>query len=211
VAAAGREEGLADVIPIQPQPEPADFDSKVRKKGRAALRKHKPRPPVPSDFWKGKDHWTALLVDLREAYSGLCAFMAIRIERVTGAKSVEHFKPKSKYPDLAYEWDNFRLVCGLLNGRKGNYEDVLDPFKLTQPVFGLEPLSGEIFVRGDCPAKLRAKAESTLTRLRLDSDPECRKVRREHAQRILRGDWSKDEGQAASPFVFQALVDAGLL
>lgn len=200
------------MIPVQPQPEPPDFDATVRAKGKAVLLEHNPKPPVPEKFWKNRAHWRLALEDLHEAYGGVCAFTAIHIEAVTGARTVEHFKPKSNYPQLAFEWDNFRLVCARMNGRKSNHEDVLDPFELDQPVFRLNPHSGEISIREDCPANLRARAELTLSSERLKlNDSECMETRRKHAKKILHGHWSKEEGQAASPFVFQALVEAGLL
>ena len=49
------------------------------------------------------------------------------IPPVTGGRSVEHFAPKKKHRDFAYEWDNHRLVCSVMNSRKRDFEDVLDP------------------------------------------------------------------------------------
>ena len=38
---------------------------------------------------------------------------------------VEHFKPKSRFPLAAYDWDNYVLACGGCNGPKGdNWPDV---------------------------------------------------------------------------------------
>jgi uncharacterized protein (TIGR02646 family) len=211
LAHVGPEAGVVGLIPVKPMPEPAGFEEKVRSKGRQVLKQHNPKSPVPGKFWEGKEHWRNCLPELYDSYGGLCSFMAIRIERVTGSRTVDHFKPRSKYPELAYEWSNFRLVCGLLNGRKGAHEDVLDPFELTRNVFGLNPLNGEIFIRQDCPPKLRGKAQTTLARLRLDKDPECTRVRREHVQRILKGAWSAEEARAASPFVYGCLEESGML
>ena len=205
-----REEGLAQSIPVAEQPSPKEFHSTVGKKGAAVLAKHKPKPPVKSGFWEGKEHWRRALDDLSESYRRVCAFAAIRIERVTGARSVEHFKPKRLYPELAYEWSNFRLVCGMMNGRKGDFEDVLDPFEIPENTFDLNPLSGEVLVHRDCPGKLIERAKSTNIRLKLN-DGECLRVRREHMQRLDSGDWTLAEARRQSPFVVACLERQGLI
>ncbi len=42
--------------------------------------------------------------------------------------SVDHFYPKSKFPQLAYEWSKYRLCRKTLNEFKADSEDVVDPF-----------------------------------------------------------------------------------
>ena len=130
------------MIPVHRQSEPPNFDAAIRARGRNV---NPPRPPVPGAFWKNKEFWRDSLDDLHHAYGRICAFTCFRIERVTGAHSVEHFRPKSLYPELAYEWDNFRLVCSLMNSRKKDGEDILDPFEIPHHTFNLNPESGELF------------------------------------------------------------------
>jgi uncharacterized protein (TIGR02646 family) len=50
-----------------------------------------------------------------------CAFCESKISQVDYGQ-IEHFKPKSLYPTLCFEWDNFLLSCSLCNGTgsKGN-------------------------------------------------------------------------------------------
>lgn len=36
------------------------------------------------------------------------------------ANEVEHVRPKSLYPELAFRWENFLFACGPCNGPKGN-------------------------------------------------------------------------------------------
>jgi len=113
------------VIPVKPQPAPASFYEKVQQRGEAFLTKI----PNPKD-WAGHEYWKDIQKELRDAHSGICAYSCHWIGPCTGSNTVEHFKPKSVYPYFAYNWENYRLVCGKLNGRKGDYEDVLDPFTL---------------------------------------------------------------------------------
>ena len=190
--------------------EPENFETKVGVRGKRLLRTYKLRPPVESKFWKGKEHWRDALDELGDSYGWVCAYAAMRIERVTGSRSVEHFRPISKYPSLAYDWNNFRLVCGLMNGRKGNDEDVLDPFEITGRVFDLNAFSGEIRLHDECPRRFKSLARSTIQRLKLD-DARCNKARLEHIDSILKRDWSEAESKRQSPFVFSRLREQGLI
>ncbi|GMO26017.1 MAG: hypothetical protein Ta2B_05910 [Termitinemataceae bacterium] len=40
---------------------------------------------------------------------------------------VEHIKPKSKFPDLEFVWDNLGWSCGVCNINKGNRYDKMNP------------------------------------------------------------------------------------
>lgn len=176
---------------------------------RQKARRHKlPPPPVPSHFWNNKEHWRLALDELCVAYDRRCAFSTFRIEPVTGSRTVEHFQPKSKYPERAYDGTNFRLVCGLMNGRKRENEDVLDPFTIPADAFDIVPTSGEIMVHRNCPSGLRAMAQSTITRLKLD-DGECNAHRLHHIKLFLTN--SPRIEPADSPFVHHWLTQQGLL
>jgi hypothetical protein len=98
------------VIPIKPQPEPDDFDQKVRQPGLAFLSKV-PNPKTKE--WR--DYWVKSLPDLYKSYNKICAYSAQWISRPEGNPTVDHFLPKSAKPELAYEWHNFRLACLTLN------------------------------------------------------------------------------------------------
>jgi uncharacterized protein (TIGR02646 family) len=45
-----------------------------------------------------------------------CAFCESRITHIDYGQ-IEQFKPKSKYPELCFEWDNFLLSCAICNGK----------------------------------------------------------------------------------------------
>jgi hypothetical protein len=160
---------------VEPQPEPADFDLKVRQPGRQALAKNPRSLPT---------HWRLCLEQLWEAYGGICAYLSVRIPPGTGARTVDHLAPRKKRPDLAYEWNNFRLVCSLMNARKGVFEDVLDPFEVEDGWFTLELSSLEVLPSPDLPAPLQEAVEQTIGRLRLN-DAQCIKARAEHYDAYL--------------------------
>ena len=48
-------------------------------------------------------------------FKNKCAFCESHITHVDYGQ-IEHFKPKSKFPDLCFEWDNFLLSCAICNG-----------------------------------------------------------------------------------------------
>jgi 5-methylcytosine-specific restriction endonuclease McrA len=108
------------------KPEPPVFEERVRKKGQKYLKKV---PSPTTKQWTTHDYWTDVKFDLHEAYCGICNFVCHWIPPDTGSITVEHYRPKAKYPADAYEWANYRLMCGTLNGRKSDYEDVLDPIR----------------------------------------------------------------------------------
>jgi len=180
--------GLAGMIPIKQQPEPADFDRDVRQKGHDWLRKHgivfDEPPPNPS---KLPPLWREYNKHLWEVYGGVCAYLALYFEFVTGAASTDHFIAKSRHAGNAYEWDNYRLTCLSANQHKNKYDDVLDPFTLPQDTFFLALDTGTIYVN---PAlekqnkKLADLAMKTIRRLGLDS-PNNRTMRQAYFKQYI--------------------------
>ncbi len=188
------------MIPILQQPEPSGFDQKVRQKGltwfqgkQIDITKALPKKTEP------ENHWTACIPELRKAYNNICAYVCIYISPVTGSATVEHFKPKSKYPSLTYEWSNYLLVCGVMNGRKRDFEDVLSPFELEPETFYLDLFDGSIFPN---PNTLHLEAaKKTITRLQLNH-PECKELRLSLWDEFLTLEISKTQLQKKSPFVY---------
>lgn len=153
------------LIPLTQAAEPADFQHKVRRPGAAYLR----RTPRPKGVeWNGKDYWRKALGDLFVAYKGICAYCASWTRR--GDSSVDHFEPKSVQPGLAYEWKNFRLSRRRLNGLKGSYRDVLDPFSLADGWFKLDFRTFLLVPNPQLSATDRSRVTKTIERLQLNDD-----------------------------------------
>src|SRR5882724_4451217 len=122
------------MIPVHAAPEPEDFDNKVRVPGLAALAElvgeptgrtrrgpkrkavYARREAIRWDSHASLSYWTEALDDLRERYHGRCAYLAIEIPLAVGWATVDHFVPKSHDWRLAYEWSNYRLCAGRVNG-----------------------------------------------------------------------------------------------
>ncbi|OUO49681.1 hypothetical protein B5F76_13440 [Desulfovibrio sp. An276] len=198
------------MIPVTPQPEPEDFDTKVRQKGLRWLAEHDIdiTDPLPSRT-KLPPYWRACLDELHSRYGGVCAYLAVFFERTTGG-TVEHFCPKSLRPDFAYEWCNYRLACSAINSRKKSFTDVLDPFEVKDGWFCLELVSGHIFPNPQLPASLQQKIQATIDRLKLDSSAN-NEMRAKHYQFYCKGEVTKAFLKKYSPFVWKEAARQGLL
>jgi hypothetical protein len=214
------------MIPVTPAPEPPDFDRKVRKKGLAALAEfvgEKPagarrgprrktiaarRQDIPPD--KFPPYWTEALDDLLERYHRLCAYLAMYLEPATGSPTVDHMIPKSRAWDHVYEWLNYRLCASVINARKGNRTDVLDPFEIGDGWFALELVAYQV-TRGPKAPKARiAEIEHTIDALGLNA-PDCCSLREKYVADYLGGHLSLDRLQLYAPFVAAELRRQGKL
>ena len=199
------------MIPVKPKPEPSSFDAKVRQKGSRWIQESGLDSAQPVPIGKQvKPLWQVCLPELLEAYGRICAYVCIYIEEVTGSATVEHFVPKSRRLDLAYEWSNYRLVCGAMNGSKSNFEDVLDPFTLKKGTFQLNLVSGAILVNTKLTIPLKTKALETVSRLKLDS-PKCRRLRLRYFDKYIQQQIDAGYLQEQAPFVYLEMKRQKLL
>lgn len=180
------------MIHVEPQPEPADFDRRVRQPGRR-------------DAAGRRALWRRCLRQLWDAYDGVCAYSCLRVPWLTGAVTVDHFIPRSQRPDLAHEWTNFRLACLRMNSRKWEAVDVLDPFEVRDGWFVLELSSLEVLPNTALGVRRRRRVEATIARLGLN-EPESIRERAGHYDDYLRGDLSFDLLKRWSPFVARELM-----
>ncbi|MBD1894153.1 hypothetical protein [Coleofasciculus sp. FACHB-129] len=197
------------MIPVQLQPEPADFSQRVRDKGAAFLNKV---PHPKNKDWINREYWQESLDDLYEAYGHICTYSAQWIPRTEGSPTVDHFIPKSVEPKLAYEWQNFRLACLKLNTRKGTHQDVIDPFWMPTGCFILEFPSLQIKPAPILKDPLKQRVIDTIKHLKLNEDAKCVKGRQDwlipYCQKVYPFDYLKRR----APFIAyelerQALVD----
>ena len=151
------------VIPVKPEPEPHDFDPKVRQKGKLFLRKHS-APLKANQF---RNYWRDIIGDLHRLYNGICAYTCIYL---MPPGSVDHFFPKSKYPHLAYEWSNYRLASAIINNRKGESENILDPFIIQPNWFTMDFPSCLIKTSSIIPSNYAKQATDTIDILKLNDD-----------------------------------------
>lgn len=124
--------------------------------------------------------------------------------------SVDHFQPKSRASELAYEWDNFRLTTARVNWYKGSHTDVLDPIGLAQGLFQLDFTTFLVRANPSAGVQLKQSVNSTIARLRLNTDDDLVQSRimwlRAFVQR-------QDVGwlAARAPFLAQEVTRQGAL
>ena len=161
------------MITVTPIAEPADFDAGVRKPGASFLHA---TPHPTSDEWRRHDYWRRVLGDLLVSYRNICSYSGSWTKANASGistpqdSSVDHFIPKSVVPFQAYEWSNFRLSRARLNNRKGDHQDVLDPFTLPGRWFTLDFRSFLIFPSDFLLSKEKEQVQKTIDRLRLNTD-----------------------------------------
>ncbi|MBK8259027.1 MAG: hypothetical protein IPK82_41005 [Polyangiaceae bacterium] len=213
------------MIPVAEADEPASFDKNVRQKGLRAIAEMVGKEPavrrrggqpfrkiadreedIPTDALP--DYWVDALDDLMEKYNRVCAYSCFRIHPVTGASSVDHFAAKSRSWDRVYEWSNYRLCSSLLNARKSDFGDVLDPFEVGQGWFHLELLGFQVVPNPALPVTQNRAVQATIDRLRLN---DFRRDRERDAERYWARDYSLRVLKEESPFVAYELYRQGRL
>lgn len=210
------------MIHVNPAEEPSDFDVKVRVPGNIAIdemtgnvrkKKGRSREKIadrPQDIPANKfpPYWREIKKELYDAYDGICAYSCLRINPVTGAGSVDHMVPKSLRWNLVYEWSNYRLVCSLLNSRKLNFMDVLDPFQVDETWFCLELVGFQVLPGKNLNKECLEKVKSTIERLKLN-DSLFKNTRLEHANMYWHEYVSFEFLKRESPFVARELSRQG--
>lgn len=192
------------MIAVQPMAEPMEFEQAVRRPGQLFLA----AAATPIN-WKNREYWRRALPALRHAYGSYCAYLAMRIPMTVGNPTVDHFRPKRHFPQLAYEWHNFRLASAQMNAYKGDALDLVDPFQLppgwfalqipamlTKPGAGLEPAE-------------RQQVERTIQVLRLNHE-DVRQSRKTWVMLFALGKIPFDFLAEEQPFVAQELQRQGL-
>ncbi|TAE56905.1 MAG: hypothetical protein EAZ87_17265 [Nostocales cyanobacterium] len=196
------------MIPVQFQPEPDDFDEKVRNPGLAFL--SKVRTPKTEDWQKGA-YWQKSLDDLCKSYSRICAYSAQWIPRTEGSPTVDHFLPKSKKPEWAYEWDNFRLACLKLNARKRDSLDIIDPCSLPKDCFILDFPSLFIKPHPNIFDPLKNRVLTTIKLLKLNEDDNCVKGRLDWLLPYCQQEYPFNYLKSKAPFIAYELERQGLV
>lgn len=194
------------MIHVALQPEPSFFDERVRVPGLRFLAK---TPNPTQGQWRRHSYWTKCLKQLHEEYSGICAYSCHWIPYDTGWRQVEHFKAKSVFPMEAYEWSNYRLVCGVLNGRKGT-QTVLDPFFIQNGWFRIDFPSLLVKAAPDLDTELSAVIQRTIKVLGLNDEDTCLKTRAKYIESYCRGAIDFPYLQEEAPFIAMELERQGL-
>ena len=136
-------------------------------------------------YYRGDDggkpsdsRWREFSQHLSDAFGGLCAYCE---ERCRG--EVDHFRPKSRYPDLVYSWDNWLFACHDCNHAKRETWPswgYVNPCATSRPArperyFTFDVVTGEILPKEGLSPDCRRKAQTTIDDLRLNELHHLRK------------------------------------
>ena len=113
-----------------------------------------------------KSLWSLARSDLEKSYGRICAYTC---RSIVGG-SVDHFLPKSKYPELAYEWANYRLSCAFANQAKAAKVGLMDPFQIGLGWFSISFPQCDVVVGPKVPKEREGEAQLTIKALKLNSE-----------------------------------------
>lgn len=139
-----------------------------------------------------------LLPKLKHQAGDHCSFCDSYPVSPPSNETIEHFRPKSKFPRLAWLWENLYFCCDFCQGRKlERWDPELlvpdeDGYKFAD-YFYADYTNGRIEVRPDISTGLQKRAECTLEIYGLN-DPRhlpCRLDAQERRSALL--DWDLDK------------------
>ncbi len=81
----------------------------------AAIQQHTQSGEKPSDSLWNKYNKAYVRNTLKEMFHDKCAYCESKITHVT-YPHIEHYRPKKKYPQYTFEWQNLLLACSICNG-----------------------------------------------------------------------------------------------
>ncbi len=192
------------MIRVALAPEYPNFNAEVRVPGAAFLTEC---PNPTSEQFKKKNFWNRAAKELHAAYSGICAYTAMYLPE---QGSVDHFRPKSTFPLLAYEWGNFRLASGRVNNSKGNQAEVIDPFEVEDNWFYLHIPACLLKPNPNLDRATRNRINGTINSLRLNQDDNYVQERCNILIEFARGDISENFLSRRYPFLAKEVARQAL-
>jgi hypothetical protein len=186
-----------------PTSEPDKFDAEVRKPGQAWLAANPDKPSSKyKAFWS---NWEACKEKLADSFQQRCAYTAMRILPAQDG-TIDHYLSKKNYPELTYEWSNYRYCKGYFNGLKLNHDDhILDPFEVEDDWFEVQIPSLQLILTDKVPPELREKAEFTLRQLQLQDTKRIIDQRTEYYEDYLAGLVTLEKIERDAPLIAKAI------
>lgn len=127
------------------------------------IRINRPECPNPSALGGGNYKHPENKAALIEASYGKCMYCESEVTSIYYG-DIEHIKPKSKFPDLEFDWTNLGFVCAKCNGAKS------DKFSETLPYlnpYGEDPENHVVF-GGAIAMQKRGSERGELTIIDID-------------------------------------------
>lgn len=185
---------------FQRPPEPDDFDAKVRQPGNAWLAGNIHLKKIS---FKNHTYWTKCINQLADGFNGFCAYACI--QPFSGV--VDHYLSKTKHPNQAYEWSNYRYASDKLNQYKSDLEQdqILDPFEVEDDWFEILLPSLQLVGTEAIPAHELERAKTTLDKLHLINGEWIIKTRARHYKQYNEGKLSIQGLEQENPLIARAV------
>jgi hypothetical protein len=175
---------------------PRGFDADVKQRGDKWLAAN-PACTRPPALW---EPYTAVL---GAGFEQRCGYAAMFDP--TGG-TIDHYLSVKHHRHLSYEWRNYRFVSGPINSSKQNADDsVLDPYDVGPGWFEIILPSLQLRATDRLPATLRAKAEFTLSRLKLRDGERVVRQRRAWYRMFQEGRLTLDGLRQVAPLIAAAV------
>ena len=118
--------------------------------------------------------WGRFRDGLRSYFHGICGYCEEEVDQSRG--SVDHFRPKSMFPELVYEWSNWVFTCRECNNFKGDKwppNGYVDPCACSlserpENFFYFDLCTGEILPKPGLSPEERSKAWQTINDIGLN-------------------------------------------
>lgn len=161
-------------MPVR-RPPATDLSSDTQKsleKRQATARRYTPNEKRIGYAWNnfsGTPARAEVVQKLDEVFDSKCAYCEILVP-----KDIEHFFPKSKFPDRMFRWDNFLRACKNCNTEKLDTFTplLLDPCSDEPTKFFTWDLESGMPLP-DLDPKRRRRAKKTVTMFHLDNQQLC--------------------------------------
>ena len=143
---------------------------------KQSSKKEKEKVKVYDKIFKTKD-----ILDLLDSiYHSKCVYCEEKIYRVNADNltdnsekkhSIDHYRPKSKYPWLAFSWDNLLWCCDICNQNKDNdFKIINKPIIYSRSFMSRIHCSTKLYNRVEKPKMIHPELEDITDKLVFDTN-----------------------------------------
>jgi uncharacterized protein (TIGR02646 family) len=119
------------------------------------------------------NYWRDFRDELADRFFDKCGYCEMRCRETdspTKAPTLDHFRPRSEFPELTYEWSNWIYSCWRCNQEKGNLwpdSEYVDPCAVPfderpEAYFEVDVVTGEVIAKSGLSEEGKRKAQSTI-------------------------------------------------